>query len=118
MAFDTWTPPKSPHIGTGFEINQRVLTADYGDGYTQIVEDGLNANFDTVTLSWASLAQTDFDAIAAFWRLKGVSVPFQYQLPWDASPKLWRFSAPLSISITAQLYFSVSAALKQHFDLG
>lgn len=118
MAFDIWTPPKPPHIGSGFEINQRVLMSEFGDGYTQFAADGLNATHDTVTLTWQNLSPTDYAAIAAFWRLKGMATPFQYELPWEEAPKLWRFSAPLTVNVSAQIYYTVTAALKQAFDLG
>lgn len=117
MAFDTWTPPREPHIGSGLSLDQAVLEAKFGDGYVQVMPDGINADFDQVTLMWAGLDAADVDAIKAQYRAKGRATPFYYTMPWDASPKLWRFSGPLTIDTPVQSRFSVSVQLRQAFDL-
>lgn len=118
MAFDTWTPPRPPHVGSAGALDQVVLEAAFGDGYRQAVEDGLNASFDAITLSWSGLDQADFAAVMTFYRAKGRATPFYYTMPWDASPKLWRFSGPLNFDTPVQSRYSVSVQLRQHFDLG
>lgn len=117
MPFDTWTPPREPHIGSNLSLDQTVLEAKFGDGYSQIVPDGINADFDEITLSWTGLDATDVDAIKATYRAKGRSVPIYYTVPWDAAPKLWRFSGPLSIDTPTQGRYNVSVPLRQAFDV-
>lgn len=117
MAFPTWTPPRPPHIGSSLSVDQRVLEAAFGDGYMQIVADGLNAGVDSVTLSWDGLDSDDLDEILTTIRLYGRATPFLYTLPWDVSPKLWRFSGAATISTPVQSRYGVSVPIKQAFDL-
>jgi len=116
MAFDTWAPLAVPQLGSNFTEDETVLEAAFGDGYVQIVADGLNAQFQGGDLTWNGLTITQLDDLRDFWADHGKTTPFYWTVPDEASPRLWRFSSGLKRQSLGGDIFAASVQIKQAFD--
>lgn len=117
MAFDTWTPPGAISLGSSFTDSDRVLKAEFGDGYKQIVADGLNATFAGGTVNFDQLDEADVTAIRTFWRSHGTHTPFLWTAPGDDTERLWRFTAPLTRGPKSPDSYSLSTQIEEAFDI-
>lgn len=68
----------------------RVLSVQFGDGYSQEAPDGLNADYDTLTLSYIPLDSTDRDTVWTALDAVGAFDYFTYQPPGFSSSKKWK----------------------------
>lgn len=118
MAFDTWAPLAVPQLGTSFTDSETILEATFGDGYVQTVSDGLNATYVGGEITWNGLTETQMTDIRTFWRAHGMSTPFYWTPPDEASPRLWRFAGPLKRQGHGGDIFAASTQIKEAFDLG
>ncbi len=115
MTIPTFTPGKSPVIGNQVDTNYRTLDANFGDGYSQATIDGLNAAIDSYTISWSALTLAQKNTIKS--QLDGYNgTSFQYQMPWDSSPKVYRCKK-VTVSDANGISFTLSATFTQAFDL-
>lgn len=59
-------------VDRGFSraVSHRVLTSNYGDGYSQRVRDGINSKIDSFTVSFNNRDWEEIEVIAAFLDLK------------------------------------------------
>jgi phage-related protein len=117
MAFDTWAPLAVPQLGSNFTDNQTVLEAQFGDGYSQIVGDGINSVWAGGDLTWNGLTVAQLDDLRTFWRAHGTAEPFLWTVPDEASARLWRFTAPLKRQSYGGDIFSASTTIKEAFDI-
>lgn len=60
-----FTPPYNPSYGSGEDLDFRVLTTGFGDGYAQDVPDGLNNISETHNLQWNNIPDSAADDIIA-----------------------------------------------------
>lgn len=58
-------PPYAPSYGSADELDFRMLSNSFGDGYTQDIPDGLNNITETQNLQWNSISDTNADNIVA-----------------------------------------------------
>ena len=58
-----------------------MLLAQYGDGYEQRLQDGINTRGLTVTAIWGALTHADADTIVAFFEARAGVEPFTYTMP-------------------------------------
>mgnify|MGYP001033354800 CR=1 FL=1 len=79
MALNTFVPPLPPSPGTGRKPALKILAADFGDGYSQPVPDGLNSIRMTVTLTWAVLTEAQMQQIETFFFEHKGTIPFYYK---------------------------------------
>jgi phage-related protein len=90
MAWDTWVPPQQPgQNGTQFSEQPRLLQTDYGDGYSQVLPDGINYITGQADLNWNSILATNWATIVAFFEAH-LSLPFLWTLPDESVPRQWR----------------------------
>ena len=116
MIIDTFTPPVAPSPGTSRKPEIKLLEAEFGDGYTQVVRDGLNHIRRTYDLRWDVLTYAQADVIEAFLEAKGGDTPFLYQHAHTSAPlkvtcKDWQRTE------AAAGLCSFSATFKQSFNL-
>ena len=83
----TFNPPVAPSYPLSKQTDARVLTASYGDGYTQRVADGINFVAERVTLQWDNISPTNADTIESFLRPLLKLNYFNYTLPGEGSAK-------------------------------
>lgn len=116
MAITTFTPAIAPSPGTGEEIELKLLSAQFGDGYTQTTRDGLNHIRKSLSLSWDLLTPSQADAILNVMRAYGGDTPFLYTPSDEATPvqwvcKKWSFrrngGGMRSVSLTFEADFSI-----------
>lgn len=115
MAIPTFTPAKTPIIGTSTDNAYRVLEAGFGDGYSQVTIDGLNATAKNPTIQWAGLTLSQAQSIQAqFDTFAGTT--FAYQVPGDTQARFYRCKGTKwddSDGVT----IAISAPLMQAYDL-
>lgn len=78
MTIPTFYPPVAPSPGTSNKPELRILRADFGDGYSQPVRDGLNHVRKTIALKWDVLTAGQAAQINAFLEERGGTEPFLY----------------------------------------
>lgn len=98
------------------ETEYRILEVQYGNGYSQRALDGLNASMSSWNVSWENIPFAQFQAlVAAFDAAYGIDY-FTWQAPGDATTKKW-IVQKWSRAAASGNYYSVSATLKQVFDI-
>jgi phage-related protein len=83
MALDTFAPPYDPSPGTSTKPRLKLLSVDFGDGYTQEMPDGINFLKREVSLTWEALTIVQAAALETFMEGKGGYIPFLYALSND-----------------------------------
>lgn len=116
--FETWTPPVAPRAttSTAMQLDEKVLQADFGDGYEQTASDGLNSIREAWTLTWPGILDADADAIEAFWRSKGKVTAFWYRVPGRAAAKRFKFTQFERPQVAGHLD-GVSVGIREVFDI-
>lgn len=76
----TFTPPIGVSYRTSVTKNYRTLENDFGDGYTQVVPDGMNSVLEVWSLSWDSLTDSQANEIEDFLDAQG-GTPFEWETP-------------------------------------
>lgn len=85
----TFTPPRPPTIGAVLSVQPRVLTAAFGDGYSQRIGAGLNAQPQSWSLVWGPLPTAEIDGIAAFLSDRAGVEPFRWTAPRAAAARVF-----------------------------
>lgn len=70
----------------------RDLNSDFGDGYSQIVGDGINPYNEIWSLKFTSRPKADVATIASFLDTKRSAIPFTWTPPDEVTPKRWRMT--------------------------
>lgn len=113
MALLTFTPSIGPSPGTTHKPNIKVLSAEFGDGYSQPTPDGINHIKRTVQLRWDGVPYEVMEEIVDFFYRHGATKPFYYRpfgerhtLKWIC--KEWQHSADGGV-------LKITATLEQSF---
>jgi len=77
MAIFTWVPS----YGTQVSKKPRMLAAQFGDGYAQRAQNGINSNPQSWSLVFSSIAPADADAIDTFLATQAGVTPFDWTTP-------------------------------------
>ena len=89
IAYNAFNPQKGPSIGSSRSNKIRVKTNDFGDGYSQVIPDGINTHQQEISIKWDYLSESNADAIENFFIDQNGS-PFLYTLPGESTVKKWR----------------------------
>ena len=84
----TFSPPRPPIYSSGKTSEMRVREASFGDGYSQRVADGLNAEGEEWSLVFRLLV-SQADTVEAFLRARGGFEAFLWTAPREATAKRW-----------------------------
>tara|TARA_R110000851_G_scaffold50512_4_gene120574 strand:+ start:4906 stop:5256 length:351 start_codon:yes stop_codon:yes gene_type:complete len=84
---DTFTPPQDPAQNSSKQTTTRIRRANFGDGYSLRVADGLNDIVRDVQLRWEGLSVTDYNTIIAFFEAHNGAEAFIYTLPDEGSSR-------------------------------
>lgn len=116
MSAPTFTPIKTPIVGKQVTTTYRTLDAGFGDGYSQVTVDGLNAQVAGVNnLTWNALSLADCTSITnQLDTFAGTT--FSYQIPGDSVARLWRCKTR-TVDDTDATSLILTATLAQAFDL-
>lgn len=120
MPVTEFAPAYEPTLaGYSDEKTAKVRRAEFEGGYSQRSRVGPNALGRTVPVQW-EVPESVKTYIDGFFEACGGSEAFQYQLPWDGSPKLWTVEAWTCVPIGkrgAATMWRLSATLRQEFDI-
>lgn len=100
--------------GTSFNTAQSILEVQYGDGYGQRAEDGLNSLRKQGVLAWIPLTQTERDAIHEHWNSVGVVRTFSWAAPDDIERR-WRYTDGINESNAGDKYI-LSVSVREEFE--
>jgi phage-related protein len=80
----------------------RVVETQYGDGYEQVSEAGINDAVDKITLTcaFAPKDQAEAERLQAFLRRNGRAKVFLWKQPWNAIAQKWRLESWTKTSST------------------
>lgn len=80
MSEFTWTPS----YGSSVKRKPSIHKAQFGDGYAQRTQNGINANPKSRNLVFSNLTAAVADAIEAFLEGKNGSTPFTFTFPGES----------------------------------
>lgn len=101
--FTITTNPDAPFEHS---VKPRVRKTAFGDGYGQVVPDGLNHWLTTCTPSWTNLNLAQVTAAEDFLNsLKGSS--FQWQSPLHSNQRNWRLNTFTSGALKTSFYLKM-----------
>lgn len=98
------------------ETTVRVLEAQYGDGYTQTLEDGLNAISDSYAVAWGLLTKTELATFTGFLKAHKGTVPFLWKSPLEDTVRQWKCKT-WKATLLGGGWHSLSCTFKESFDL-
>lgn len=78
----TFTPPVGPAFPIDDTHTPRILTSQFGDGYTATSRDGINTDMEDQSVVWDNLTAVEFAQIWNFLRQLGATQRFYYAMPW------------------------------------
>lgn len=102
----------SPISGSESEINYRITTAQFGDGYAQNVADGLNNRVESWPLTFIE-QKPAAEQLMVFLDRHGGYKPFLWQPPLGRNT-LWTARSPKVKPLGAGLY-QITVTLQQAF---
>jgi phage-related protein len=105
----------NPSPSTTLGVKARVNAAQFGDGYSQRSEDGLNAAPRSYQAVWSTLLSTDADMIQAFLEAHKAT-PFLWTPPLETIQRKWTFSTSQRGYVGGPTV-SLTASLSEVFDL-
>lgn len=100
--------------GTSFSTAQSILEVQYGDGYGQRAEDGLNALRKQGVLSWIPLSQSERDDVQTHWAAFGVVQTFSWAAPNDIERR-WRYTDGINETNSGDKYI-LSVSVREEFE--
>lgn len=115
MPLDTFVPALNPSLPSTRGVKPRVTTAQFGDGYSQRSEDGLNAAPRTYQASWDALDSPGANDIETFFEAH-VATPFLWTPPLETAQRKWT-AATWSRGYVGGTTVTLSATLSEVFDL-
>jgi phage-related protein len=111
MALNYFVPPVRQSPGTKIKPTVKIKKAEFGDGYSQEMPDGLNHIRDVVDLTWDALLPEQAKEMQVFMKAQLGTIPFYYDVDegefvrWTC--KVWERgrSDKHSFSATFEQYF-------------
>lgn len=106
----------APFYGSKPNKEFRVLSATFGDGYSQRVLDGLNTTLESWDMEWSVLTLDEKDVIVNFLDARAGYESFNYTMPGDSVSKKWickkYVAAPKAYNV-----YSLTATFERVYDL-
>jgi phage-related protein len=117
MAFETFTPPAGYKFsqGTVESHSPKILTASFGNGYSQEAGDGLNGDPAEVKGVWNVLTWAEGQTIMDFFKSKKGYIPFKFTLPGETKARVWKCKQ-WSRTWNTHMTVDISATLTEAFD--
>ena len=116
MAYETFYPIVPPSPGTSDKPEIKLLEAEFGDGYSQAVPDGINHIRRNMSLSWDLLTPSQASVIIDFFIARKGCEPFWWTPSDEITPIKWVCKDWDSKKTTGG-FIEISAKLKQSFLL-
>lgn len=90
MAATTTFPNIPAQIGSSKDVEITVLDAQFGDGYEQVTNLGINDIRDTWAIQFTNITNDEADTIEAFLIARRGSDPFFWTAPNESTEKQYR----------------------------
>jgi len=103
------------HQSTNQSRKHRALVAEYGDGYKQTVQDGINASRTTYSLVWHGLTLAEKNQLDDFLNDIGNWDVFQWTGLNETQVKDWRVIDSHSINTKGGDVYSVTTQVEEFF---
>lgn len=117
MAVAVFNPSIGPSTDSTTSTSKaRTLTAQLGDGYTQVTSDGINTVQETWTLQWDACSNTEMNELTTFFEAQLGYLNFQWTAPGRPLAKLWR-CATWGRNPVGPASWTVTATFVQSFDI-
>ncbi len=121
--------PRTEHGFTsdGIEHKQenRVLSAQFGDGYAQIAPDGINTDISTFNITWSNILQGEAELLFNFLAPRQGGLDSFYFTPPDTNNEIVVKCVSVSKKTHSVVagrpdisFFTISAELKRTANLG
>jgi phage-related protein len=110
-------PAINPDTKSRRSKSNRVLKADFGDGYSQTSLDGVNTVEESWELSFDNYFKADIDTIVAFLDSQASYKSFYWTPPDESTPKLWRQDGDYSVTLAGPLTRSLTVKIKRAYSL-
>lgn len=96
-----------------------TIVANYGDGYTQRVGDGINKKREKWNIIFDNLTQTERDTLATFIDQAQSENTIEWTAPGDATEKKWIIDPESEVTEVAKTgdIYSITFTLMRVFDL-
>ena len=101
--------------GSSRAVTPNILSADFGDGYSQDIPNGINSTPENVTLSF-QLTPDDASSCYAFLKRQGGTKRFWLTLPDEVDPIKVKTVGEFKKEWTNWGWYTVTATFKQQFD--
>lgn len=101
----------------------KIFAVQYGDGYEQVADAGINPRVDIWQLDFAPLTAALKNDMDVFIALVGASKTFTWTATGESTQKKWRIEADSYSEVpigkdSGQLTWKVSFTIKQSFEIG
>ncbi|WP_152047181.1 phage tail protein [Aureimonas psammosilenae] len=116
MTLPTFNPPLAPSVGGSDTPEVKLLTVQFGGGYTQTTGDGINHIRKVRELTWEALYPEEHAEIIAFLEERAGYKTFYFQLQHDAKPVKWTCEKWSSTTVSGD-YFRLNATFRQSFTM-
>lgn len=113
--------PENRFMREGVQVSpeRRVLSVQFGDGYEQTADDGINTDTSSYTVTWTDVPKDTGDTIYAFLDRHLKHPPFLFTLPTTREQITVRCTAlGKSLYNLTGTYKSITATLKRTATLG
>lgn len=116
MPLDVFTPAINPAPqGSNKNVEPRVDIAEFGDGYNQRSENGINSSKRVFQASWPALSVGQCEALEAFFDAHR-SAAFLWTLPLESVQRKWT-AGKYTRGYVGGITVSLSTTLTECFDL-
>lgn len=112
MPLVTFTPSIAPSPGTKLSPKIKLHSAEFGDGYTQDVPNGLNHIRESLSYKWDGLTEIQMREIRDFFRNLGGFRPFYFTPRGEDAPMKWTCK---EWSVSDRTPWSLEAKFEQSF---
>lgn len=106
----------APFYGSNPSKEFRILTASFGDGYSQRVPDGLNTEIEAWEMAWDVVTEEEKNIITNFLDARGGYGAFGFVMPGETVKKKWvcrKYQArPLTYG-----FYALTATFERVYDL-
>lgn len=106
-------PSTEPDRNSKRTKEDKILRAEFGDGYTQTAADGINNTIVKWTLSFANYPGDLIDEITDFLDDRGSTESFNWTPPFEDSPSLWKQVGAYDVTYPGGSAKSLTVTLQQ-----
>ena len=108
-----------PTQGLDMALSRRVKEITYGDGYKQVILDGINTLQNSWSVTWANRSRADANAILNFLQAHLKTPAFYWGIAtFPGGGKMVVRCEDVSISEPKPNYFTITATIKRDYVLG